>query len=133
MASYNWDLYLRFAVNILGSVEFDEDTIARVATSRAYYAAFHAAEDYLLDSGVEVGYRSGSHETLCRCFKEMKYGTKNFRVSCSNIGNMLITLKKQRKCADYKANVPLSKKVANKNCVQAQEIINKIRALGSIS
>ena len=133
MAVYDWSLYLNFSSNILGSSGFDEETVARVATSRAYYAAFHAAEDYLLDSGVEMGYRAGSHETLCRCFKEMKYGTKKFQVSCCHIGNLLLSLKKQRRNADYYNNVPFNKKIANKNCVQAQEIINKIRELESIS
>ena len=46
MSNYDWSLYLKFSMKILDSsdFEFDKQTVARVAISRAYYAAFHAAK-----------------------------------------------------------------------------------------
>lgn len=132
MADYDWGLYLGFASNILSSSGFDEATVARVATSRAYYAAFHVAENYLLTRGLELGYQSSNtHDRVCDGFKKMSQGSRQFQATCRSIGNMLINLKKERVKADYWATVSFGKNVAKKNCAQAQKIIREISELGT--
>lgn len=132
MPCYDWNLYLTFSEQILASCTFDEQTVARIAVSRAYYAAFHVAEDYLKANKYEIAQGAGSHDAVCKSYKEMNKGVKEFKSKCRSIGSMLVSLKERRVDSDYNAGVSLNKSFANKNCKFARKIIKEINELDNL-
>jgi len=87
--------FLNFANNNPTSPEFDY----RNRISRAYYAAYHSANEHYEDD--RDIYTDGDHSELIRTLKESRSRTKSY------IGYKLASLKSQRVIADYKldANV----------------------------
>lgn len=132
MPCYDWNLYLTFSEQILASCTFDEQTVARIAVSRAYYAAFHVAEDYLKANRYEMAQGAGSHDAVCKSYKEMNKGVQEFKSKCRSIGNMLVRLKERRVDSDYNAGVSINKSFANKNCKFARKIIKEINELNNL-
>lgn len=133
MPCYDWNLYLTFSEQILASCTFDEQTVARIAVSRAYYAAFHVAEDYLKANRYEMAQGAGSHDAVCNSYKGMNKGVQEFKSKCRSIGNMLVRLKERRVDSDYKAEVNYNKSIANKSCKFARKIIKEINELNNLN
>lgn len=106
MDKFDWNNYFIFSKKLLADnrldKKYDEETICRVAISRAYYAAYHAALNFSVsDKKFDVQFGSGSHDSLILAYKEMKKGNEKFQTACRTIGNILSTLKKIRVKADY--------------------------------
>lgn len=98
MADYNWEHYLAFADglitdNIIG--DFDEQTKIRIAISRAYYAAYHIAEDFL-ERNNYITYRTGTHETVIKRFEELANQYKQQSKIYNSINQSLNRLKKRK-------------------------------------
>lgn len=131
MADYNWEHYLAFADglitdNIIG--DFDEQTKIRIAISRAYYAAYHIAEDFL-ERNNYITYRTGTHETVIKRFEELANQYKQQSKIYNSINQSLNRLKKERVTADYYASKTITKAKSEFNCLEAHEIIDKIKNL----
>lgn len=92
-APFNWNEYLNLA-NIL-SANGDEAS-QRTATSRAYYAAFHAATLHARHNG----YAERNHGRLWKMYSSDS-DINSRRISA--LGNQM---KKAREDADYEAAVP---------------------------
>lgn len=133
MTNYDWNNFLDFSSWLLGfsgSSKPDDETISRVAISRAYYAAYHAAKDYLTRKGYDKEiYAGGEHEIVCKTLKEMNKGDKQHKASCRSIGNNLTILKKERHKCDYNSNESISLKNAQQSCGKALNIIQAIAKL----
>jgi uncharacterized protein (UPF0332 family) len=79
--SFNWEEYLIFADNLLAIIEnksnypefVNEETLLRNAISRAYYAAYHCALDYLLNNTVFQRSRYDSHATVIQAYQNSVY------------------------------------------------------------
>ena len=133
MTNYDWKKFLDFSswiIDLSDSTKPDEETISRVAVSRAYYAAYHTAKAYLARIGVSDKTGTGSeHEKVCLAFKTMNKGDAIHKRSCQYIGNVLTTLKDERNKCDYKHNESMSIKKAKYSCGKASQIIQEISKL----
>ena len=133
MTNYDWKKYLDFSswiINLSDSTKPDDETISRVAVSRAYYAAYHTAKAYLDKIGVTDKTGTGSeHEKICLAFKTMTKGDEIHKKSCRYIGNVLTMLKEERHKCDYKPNESISIKKAKYSCGKASHIIQELSKL----
>lgn len=138
MEKYDWNGYLDFSKKLLADnrldKKYDEETVCRVAISRAYYAAYHAAFKFSVsDKKFDVQFGSGSHDSLILAYKEMKKGNVKFQTACRTIGNILSTLKKSRVNADYHETCIMGEKMnyynAHSVCKKVGELLDKINDL----
>ena len=86
-----------------------DDALHRAVTSRAYYAAFHAARDFhasLIRPGL-VGAANGVHEQLIAQLSNPDLSEKNARYTISKtLGRMMRSIVAMRVDADYRLNHP---------------------------
>lgn len=99
--SFQWNKYLVLAQELAGKPvvgEVSQEAKLRSAISRAYYAAFHTAQHYIL-SQPDRPLISGqdSHIAVCQWFQTSRYRHEK------HIGNGLDRLRQYRIWADYKA------------------------------
>ncbi len=98
---FNWGCYLDFARALLQEIPEgqDDECKVRCGISRAYYAVFHRAREYLHRVGVEFDiYGKGSHENLISEYRRLgKNGCREYGL----ISVKLERLKKLRIKADY--------------------------------
>lgn len=100
---FDWQEFLRFAQKIYAEVEHlrelddSDESLCRIGISRAYYAAFHVARNYLLElePNFSSGLGEGSHQAIIKAFT--RFDDKYRR----QIGNKLAFLKDMRVRADY--------------------------------
>lgn len=85
-----WSGFLKFSE----SLPLDEDICVRVAVSRAYYAAYHAANAWLIKKNIILSGRD-KHKQLWKLIQDDS--SKTVR-SLSKLGN---ELKNAREAADY--------------------------------
>ena len=99
MAKFPWKGYLDVATVL---AESDDEASLRCAISRAYYAAFHAARDYICetDREGELSRHGGEHETVWKLIG--RHGRGN-RVE-SRIAEAGQSLKGWRNWADYRTD-----------------------------
>jgi uncharacterized protein (UPF0332 family) len=89
---FDWPEYLRLAEE-LAQRQSDEAAL-RSAISRAYYAAFCCACNYLRQKGIPVPQGEGSHDRVWKSFKGLGR-------TLSNVPEKGDRLKRQRVEADY--------------------------------
>lgn len=133
-SKYDWELFWLFANNLLESSEVEESddikcTKARVAISRAYYAVYHVAFEFLEKNNFSSVSCGGTHEKVYSTFIEINKRTKDFQSKCHKVGNNLLILKKERQKADYDNNVSITTANAKLDCKKAKKIIDDIKAL----
>ena len=133
MTDYDWKKFLNFSSWIIGlndTAKPDDETVSRIAISRAYYAAYHTAKAYLDKIGVadKTG-TGGEHEKVCLAFKTMNKGDAIHKKSCKYIGNVLTMLKEERRKCDYEPNESISIKKAKYSCSKASYIIQELSKL----
>ena len=132
MANYDWKNFLDFSswlIGYSGTTKPDDETISRVAISRAYYAAFHVAEDYLERTEHDEVLTGADHEKVCMTFKNMNKGNTKYNSTCQLIGNVLTMLKTKRRICDYKSNYTVTLKEAKYTFKKAEMIIKEITQL----
>jgi uncharacterized protein (UPF0332 family) len=111
-APFNWNEYLNLA-RIL-SANGDEAS-QRTATSRAYYAAFHAATLHAKHNG----YAERSHSRLWKMY------SSDSEINARRISTLGYQMKKAREDADYVAAVPRISDIMTQQLADA----NKLAAL----
>lgn len=99
--NFDWQEFLHFARQIYRELETTrevDDTLCRIGISRAYYAAYHAARNYLLEliPDFSSGIGEGSHQAVINEFLRMKDKYRR------QIGDRLAFVKDMRVRADYK-------------------------------
>lgn len=119
---FDWSEYLKLAEEL---VEGDtNEAKQRSAISRAYYAAFCYARNYLKDYlDFEPRRDDNEHKTVAEEFKD--YENQNMR----EIGNDLTRLRSDRNNADYDDTVMNLRSKANFALRLAKNIIDKINQL----
>ena len=126
---YDWKHYLDFSLNLLEIEDLDEQTKYRVAVSRAYYAAFHFAENFLNKNNAMIFPYGTTHDKVCRSLIEINKGSANFKKSCHSVGNLLDTLRIARQNADYESVGTYTLKGARRQCIKAQKIIEELKKI----
>lgn len=96
----------------------------RAAISRAYYAAFHQARDFLQSLGFDVPRSDTAHAFLWRRLENSGHKT------LQQAGTALVQLRRQRNRADYDVAESVIQRDANAAITNASETI---RAIGSLS
>jgi hypothetical protein len=128
--SFPWTRYLDLAKELAGkpvTVEGREAKL-RSAISRAYYAAFHHARDYLIaTNGPLPPYTSNEHDYVKRWYIE-----RNDRVQ-RQIGSDLDRLRLDRNIADYadvwRGGIGELSKTVDLSLMVAARIVGKIEQL----
>lgn len=129
---YNWGLFLEAAKRWLNDMQDDEDeTLIRCGISRAYYAAFHVCQQYLINinMGADV-HGNGSHMAVINSFQQL--GDARNNRECKKISLDLSRLKNKRISADYKdfllssdhSYIGAKKKVLEQSIIEAEHIID---------
>lgn len=131
---YDWDEYLKVAESLLEDHDLgvSEETYARIAISRAYYAVFHKAL-FLCQNRKELkptyGQGKGSHDEIYNKLSSIDRGSREFKSSCHSIANTFKLLKLDRQKADYRADKGISIKEARLHCSKSKYLINEIKEL----
>ena len=103
--SFNWSEYLNIARELAGqaTASSSDEAKKRCAISRAYYAAFCSARNYLRDKDNDLNIPVGGdvHGYVRRQFKTSKDKVRR------EVGEDLARLAIKRKNADYEDIVPL--------------------------
>ena len=97
---FNWNRYIDFAEDLLKTIPKDEEDEVkeRCGISRAYYGAFHRAQNYLNKIGITVDVKDkGSHNRVIDEFNTIGKSNRLW----AGIGLELNRLKIQRQKADY--------------------------------
>jgi len=115
---------LSVAEKLLHSDDYED------AVSRAYYAAFHAAQALLLTEGQEAR----SHKGVVTLFALMFVKTGKFR---RDLGKYLANLKDDRESGDYEAFSYVDKESAETAFREAKEFVKEaiayLTSLGALS
>lgn len=119
--SFDWEDYLIFAENLVyiveGKVSTDEissqETLLRNAVSRAYYAAYHYALNYLLLNTDFQLTKYDSHTSVIIAYTNSIYRDRKAIVS------QLKRLKDMRRRADYEVNYSPRSPNPEKNLFEA--------------
>ena len=121
--NFDWRLYLQLANELSGRAE---EFARRTAVSRAYYSAYHIANDFLNANGVATDTSRGSHERVWRVY------IKSSRRECQDIGNYGFRLKNARIYADYHADRKVCPAQVQRCLQDAQRIINSVSLPGRL-
>lgn len=114
--SFNWSSYLALAQQLGGGGDADR----RSAISRAYYYAFHVANDHLKANKVALNMTKGAHERVWDIFN------KSSQVGCQKIGTVGYRLKAARTDADYTAGKNPTPNLVQKCIQDAQNIVHDV-------
>ena len=90
----------------------EDDSLHRAITSRAYYAAYHAARNFHNGLAIpgSVGAANGVHEQLISQLSSPGLSPKNDRhVQSKTLGRMLRSLMSMRVDADYRMDLACNK------------------------
>lgn len=100
----------------------------RNASSRAYYALFHAARDRLRELGVPINRvsKGGSHEALIQTIEKLGSEGRELAVNMRR-------LKKFRHVCDYDISDNLSPPRARKQIIEARMLIEQLERLEPVS
>lgn len=123
--SYDWKQFFKFSKNLYKdtSLDIDDITKERVVVSRAYYAAFHYADDFLTFREIKTLNYGGEHDKVIRSLKNTK------DPELIKLGLNLERAKKNRTIADYKDKFILNKRDVEKHLKITGEIIRNIEEI----
>lgn len=127
--SFNWSEYLGLAQQLAGKAQISatQESRLRSAISRAYYAAFILARNYLRDrSGLTIPRQEG-HKYVIDQFKNAPNPTSK------KIGESLKRLRFNRNKADYDDSVVNLPTITKRTLKLANETISYIQSLESVS
>jgi uncharacterized protein (UPF0332 family) len=124
---FDWTAYLDLARELAGqsSGPLLEEARLRSAISRAYYAAFKTAFNYLCSNNPAARFqREGAHQYVCERFSH------NPDVGWQNVGSLLDRLRRLRNRADYDDQVDDLRSDTQRALQDATDII---AALGKLT
>src|SRR6266511_1244253 len=124
VTSFDWEEYLKLAEDFEDKV--DDEAILRTDTSRAYYAVFHMAYDFLNKNGFTISReRNSAHYDVWDAFGRAIGVNDTWRAISKNGDE----LSRRRKIADYKLrkiNWAESIKDSNKKARNIQQWLTDI-------
>lgn len=124
--TFDWSEYLVLAQELAGQGGFPVSAEARLraAISRAYYAAFHKALDYLRDrEGWKPSYTGRDHTRLAQEFQSRSNAIRQ------QIGVHLDRLKVDREKADYDNMVAGIEQIAEGSLLLAERVLSGLSQL----
>jgi uncharacterized protein (UPF0332 family) len=122
--SYDWTLFHKFAYDIYKNQTFgDKETVYRVVISRAYYAAFHAAKEFVEQNNLKASVKRNSHEDVVDSLISANKSDLSFTNKCHTMGNRLDRIRRDRILADYNEKIQISDKEAREALSIARKII----------
>ena len=106
MNEFDWREFLNYAKKVYDKLktvgtDFDDEqeALCRIGISRAYYAAFHGAKNFLESTSVLNRQKDeGSHEVVINALRKQK------NTDLQDVGEELNDLKTRRVRADYQAD-----------------------------
>jgi uncharacterized protein (UPF0332 family) len=122
--SFDWSAYLDLAKELNDNLTSHREAKQRSVVSRAYYAAFHLAKEYLEQvEGHSIPRTADAH----------RYVGTQFLVSVDPrrqlIASQLVRLRRLRNQADYAARFPALASIATQSIETAEDIIEALRSL----
>lgn len=121
MAAFTWKDYLEIARKLQAS-QFDNlsEAALRSAVSRAYYAAFHHAQDWLTNQPGQHFFSDDAkaHDEVINYLKKSRYVT---------VSDQLLALKKARRKCDYEPTVNNLVRITAAAIAQSNQIITTLR------
>lgn len=124
--NFDWSQYLNLAKEFLGqpTSPASQEAKMRSAISRAYYAAFISARNYLQETeGHSIPTTADAHKYVVQQFKQSADRERQ------NIGRNLEKLRRDRNAADYKNNVPELFKMSKIAVKRSQRVLFKLSNL----
>jgi len=115
--NFDWGLYLQLARELGGR---PDDASKRTAVSRAYYSAYHAANDFLKANGIATDAARGSHVRVWRVY------VKSSKPECVRIGVDGLRLKDARVDADYRPDKQFSDSRIQRCLQDSERVINSV-------
>lgn len=129
LMSFNWSDYLTLAQQLAGkaNISSSQESRLRSAISRAYYAAFIQARNYLRDRmGISIPLKN-THQFVISQFQN------NTDPRYQEIGTGLRILRSERNRADYKDTVPRLPIVTRQTLRLAAKLISDLQNLSTIN
>ena len=117
---FDWDKFLAYAQALVSSGT--AEATCRIATSRAYYAAYWKGRQLLERNGVSFP-GSRSHEFCWECFSGV------YSRDGDQIEKLGFALRARRVHADYEDAPPLEQKSADSDVRDAADLIDALKAL----
>lgn len=111
--SFNWSSYLALAKELAGR---SDEAAKRSAVSRAYYYAFHVANNHLKANNIAVDRNLGTHERVWRVYIESS------TLECRKIGSDGNRLRVSRRDADYKPDQQMKSDAVERSILEAETI-----------
>jgi len=115
--TFDWSNYLQLARQ-LGQTQ--DEAAQRTAISRAYYAAFHAADEILKVKDITLDSSRPPHERVWSIY------VKSPNRQCIVIGNEGFRLRNARVDADYKSDKTISPALVARCLAEAQRVMNSV-------
>jgi uncharacterized protein (UPF0332 family) len=111
--------------------ERDEECAWRSSMSRAYYAAFHAAQDLGFEDWLDGELADTSHIDPQRSHEKViqKFVGAKKDLRLRSIGHMLKAMRKDRVRADYDLYVTIAEAEAASQLLVAEKVIEKISVI----
>jgi len=104
----------------------------RAAISRAYYGAFHAAQQVCPKGAQRSGNeKHGSHEAMIVAMTKHR-GTDERDNLIRNVGHLLNQLRPRRRDADYRLEKNIDQRVAERVICEARIVLRKIERIRSL-
>ncbi len=125
--SFSWDSFLVYAQKL--DRDGLDECYYRSGVSRAYYAAFHCAEEYIAKNNITVieydasGKKLKAHEKVWLTLQK----EKDFIVR--KIGTDGYGIRSERTRSDYDCDCCIDRKTLKKVCDKAQKIIDSCKEL----
>jgi uncharacterized protein (UPF0332 family) len=124
--TFDWSQYLNLAREIIGQPTSPANLEAkrRSAISRAYYAAFISARNYLQEiEGLSIPITADAHKYVVQQFKQSSDSDRQ------NIGRNLEKLRRERNQADYNNSIPELFKITKIAVKRSERVISKLNSL----
>lgn len=124
--TFDWSQYLNLAKEFLGqsTPPASQEAKRRSAISRAYYAAFISARNYLQETeGHSIPTTADAHKYVVQQFKQSSDTERQ------NIGSNLEKLRRDRNAADYNNSVPELFKISKIAVKRSQRVISQLSSL----
>ncbi|WP_017662604.1 HEPN domain-containing protein [Baaleninema simplex] len=128
MNNFDGKNFLVLAEKILKNSQFPSEASYRTSISRAYYAVFLTAREYIKvknpTNWQNIITRGGNVHKKVKNYYASRFGNNGKRIT-----NKLNSLRKKRNNADYEISTVITKSQAEQACLDAKTAINLIGQL----
>lgn len=120
LSRFDWYDYLTFSQKLVSTIK--QEAAFRIATSRAYYAAYWKARQILVNNGVDFPSKK-SHDFCWKSFTPVR------NANGDSIRHLGFALRDRRVHADYQDNPQIEEKGATSDVQDAADLIEDLNNL----